>query len=233
MPPFGPTRAAACFESPQELLIEVPMLYSQGPFAKQERQKAEPASSSRLARDRLDERFDQRADARRGTASIHSIHSYGRTDDQVARERPPKKRRIFRAFTRFLITILIGVGGTLAWQAYGEVAKEMVAVQAPALSGLLSALPTKPPAVAAFASPAQQSGVSASSLDALRRSVEQLAARQEQMAQNVAMLRSVGEDIRQKMSFTPASVPAVLTQPAAAPAAPAKPAHRAPLSLMR
>jgi hypothetical protein len=208
------------------------MSYSQSTLAEKERRMAEQASSGRAARDHLHDRFDQRANMQ-PTASIHAIHSFGRKDDQVASSRPPLRRRIFRALIRFVVTILFGVGGTLAWQSYGDVATEMVAARAPALSGLLSVLPTKPPAVAAFASPAQQSGVSASSLDALRRSVEQLAARQEQMAQNVAMLRSVGEDIRQKMSFTPASVPAVLTQPAAAPAAPAKPAHRAPLSLMR
>jgi hypothetical protein len=208
------------------------MLYSQGPFAKQERQKAEPASSSRSARDHLGDRFDQRDGMRQGTASIHSIHSFGRTDDQVASQRPPARRRIFRSFTRFLVTILIGVGSTLAWQSYGDVAKQMVAAQAPALSGLLSVLPTKPPVGAASPNPAQQPGFSASSLDALRRSVEQLAARQEQTAQNVAMLRAVGEDIRQKMSFTPASVPAALTQPAV-PVAPPKPTPRVPVSLMR
>jgi hypothetical protein len=208
------------------------MPYPQSPFAKQERQKAEPASSSRSARDHLDDRLDQRAGMRRETASIHSIHSFGRKGDRVASERLPARRRISRAFTRFLVTILIGVGGTLAWQSYGNAAKEMAMAQAPALRGLLSVLPTKPPAVAASANPAQQPGFSASSLDALRRSVEQLAARQERMAQNVVALQAIGEDIRQKMSFTPASVPAVLTQPAA-PVAPPKPPHRAPLSLTR
>jgi hypothetical protein len=37
----------------------------------------------------------------------------------------------------------------------------------------------------------------------VRRSVEQLAAKQEQMAQNIAALQAVEEDIRQKMSSTP------------------------------
>jgi hypothetical protein len=201
------------------------MPYPQRPFAKQERQKVEPALSSRSARDHLDDRFDQRGGTQRGTASIHSIQSFGRTGDQAASGRPPAGRRIFRSFTRLVVTILIGVGSTLAWQSYGDVAKEMMAAQAPALSGLLSVLPTKPPAVAAFASPAQQPGVSASSLDALRRSVEQLAARQEQMAQNMAAVQAIGEDIRQKMSFTPASLPAALIQ-SAAPVAPPKPAPR-------
>jgi peptidoglycan hydrolase CwlO-like protein len=57
----------------------------------------------------------------------------------------------------------------------------------------------------------------ASTLDAVRRSVEQLAAKQEQMAQNIAALRAAGEDVRQK---TPAA-PAAATATAAAPAQPA------------
>jgi hypothetical protein len=57
----------------------------------------------------------------------------------------------------------------------------------------------------------------ASNLDVVRRSVEQLAAKQEQMAQNIAALKAVEEDIRQKMSSTPP-----------APAAPAPPAASIP-----
>jgi hypothetical protein len=37
----------------------------------------------------------------------------------------------------------------------------------------------------------------------VRQGVELLAAKQEQMAQNIATLQAVGEDIRQKMSYTP------------------------------
>jgi hypothetical protein len=41
----------------------------------------------------------------------------------------------------------------------------------------------------------------------MRRSVEQLAAKQDQMAQNIATLQAIEEDIRQKMSSTPPSPP--------------------------
>lgn len=207
------------------------MRYSQSPLAEQERQAAE-RSSPRSGRDHLNDRSDQRSGARSGSASIHAIHSSGRNGDQVASRRPSLGRRIFRSLTRFLVTIFIGVGGTLAWQSYGDVARETVIIRAPALSWLLSALPAKPPVAAAYANPTQQGGFPASGLDALRRSVEQLAVRQEQMAQNMAALQAIEEDIRQKMSFTPASLPGALTQPAA-PVAQQRPAPRAPLSLMR
>jgi hypothetical protein len=39
----------------------------------------------------------------------------------------------------------------------------------------------------------------------VRRSVEQLAAKQEQMAQNIATLQAVADDIRQRMSTPPSS----------------------------
>src|SRR6266576_2267548 len=68
---------------------------------------------------------------------------------QVARDRLSVGRRIFRGLTRFFIAILIGVGGTLAWQSYGDVAREMVIVRAPTLAWLLSVSTTKSPAVAA------------------------------------------------------------------------------------
>jgi hypothetical protein len=46
-------------------------------------------------------------------------------------------RRMARSLVRFSIAILIGVGATLAWQSYGDEAKEIVRVRAPSLSWLL------------------------------------------------------------------------------------------------
>ena len=184
------------------------MVYSQGPLA-EGRQTAGQASPLKSARDHLDDRFDPRA----RTASIHSINSFGRKGDQPPSARSPLGRRIFRGLTRFVIAVLIGVGSTLAWQSYGDVARQMAATKAPMLGWLLSYVPTKLPVLATSPIPAQQ--LSVSGLDALRRSVEQLAARQDQMAQNIAALQAIEEDVRQKMSFTPASVPNLLIQAAA------------------
>ncbi len=123
---------------------------------------------------------------------------------QVARDRPSVGRRIFRGLTRFFIAILIGVGGTLAWQSYGDVAREMVIVRAPTLAWLLSVSTTSSAALAATSpDPMQQLEPLASNLDVVRRSVEELAAKQDQMVQSIATLQAVEEDIRQKMSSTP------------------------------
>jgi outer membrane murein-binding lipoprotein Lpp len=48
-------------------------------------------------------------------------------------DRPSHTRRASRALLRYLVAILIGVAGTLAWQSYGEAAKQLVAVNAPQL----------------------------------------------------------------------------------------------------
>ncbi len=48
-------------------------------------------------------------------------------------DRPSRGRRGARAFVRFLVAICIGVVGTLAWQAYGEATKRIIATKAPEL----------------------------------------------------------------------------------------------------
>jgi hypothetical protein len=176
------------------------MHYSQSqPLAEKEWLTAE-------ARD-LDAISDQRIGTRPVKPSIHSPRSSSLKDDRVASDRPSVGRRVFRTLTKFLIAVLIGVGGTVAWQSHGDAAREMVVARAPTLAWLLSvSTTTKSAAVAATSpDPVQQLEPLALNLDTVRRSVEQLAAKQEQMAQNIATLQTVEEDIRQKMSSPPPS----------------------------
>ena len=153
-------------------------------------------------------RSNQRIGVQPKKSSIHSPHSSSIKDDWAASHRRPSiGRRIFRTLTRFFIAVLIGVGATLAWQSYGDTAREMMVARVPTLAWLLSVSATKPPPVVAATPPAsaQQLESLASNLDGVRRSVEQLAAKQEQIAQNIATLQTVEEDIRQKMLYTPPS----------------------------
>jgi hypothetical protein len=163
-------------------------------------------------------------------------------NDQLASDRPSISRRIFRSLARFLIAALIGVGATLAWQSYGDEAKKMVRTRAPSLAWLLPVSMTKSPPdgqlsaqdaalpqsasvtqtpAAAVTSPElmQQLEPMTRDLAVVRRSLEQLAAKQEQMAQNIATLQAAEQDIRQKMSSPPASQ--------AVPLPPRKPPHPA------
>jgi hypothetical protein len=156
--------------------------------------------------------------------SIDPPHPYRFGEGQLASGRPSIGRRIFRTLTRFSIAVLIGVGATLGWQSYGDEAKEMLVARAPTLAWVLSGSTTKSPDAAATSTdPMQQLAPLASNLDVVRRSVEQLAAKQEQMAQNIVALQAAEQDIRQKMS----SAPPPPAQPAASILQPREPQPRA------
>ena len=186
------------------------MLYSQSPPL-----MADELSTAGLARD-SDAQSDQRIGRRRMKPSSDSAH-YRFGEGPVASGRPSLGRRLFRSLARFSIAVLIGVGATLGWQAYGDEAKEMLIAQASALGWVLSAFPTKSPVAAISADPTRQLVPMASTLDAVRRSVDQLAAKQEQMAQSIAALRAV-EDSRQKMPPGPSGLSAPASPPTVAPA---------------
>jgi hypothetical protein len=142
--------------------------------------------------------------------STDSPHDSSVEEAQVATERPSNGRRMF-LFPRFSLAVLIGVGATLGWQSYGDEAREIIIEQIPTLGSLLAVSKMKSPAVATSPELAQQLIPLTFNLDVMRRSVDQLAAKQEQMAQSIAALQAVDEDVRQKVSSPPASP----TQPAA------------------
>jgi len=54
---------------------------------------------------------------------IDPPHAYRFGEGQLASARSSIGRRMFRALARFSIAVLIGVGGTLGWQSYGDAAK--------------------------------------------------------------------------------------------------------------
>ena len=182
------------------------MLYSQSPPLADDEAAQEDAPHE-FGRDR-----DARPEPRFGRRSAPMY---------AAPPRPSFGRRMFRGIARFAIVLAIGIGGTLGWQAYGDMAKQMLAAYAPEQAWLLSYLPsTRPPAaVAAAPSPALQleplAANLASNIEFVRRSVDQLALKQEQMARSIVALQAVDEDIRQKVSAQMPSAP-VPAQPMAA-----------------
>ena len=129
----------------------------------------------------------------------------------LADSRPSIGKRAFRTVARFSFAVLIGVGTTLAWQSYGDEAKAMVTAWAPSLRSLLP-VSTLEPAAAPATLPqlVQQLKPMALDLAIVRRSLEQLAANQDQLAakqvqmtQNVATLQEVEQDIKQEISALP------------------------------
>ncbi|MBI5320437.1 hypothetical protein [Bradyrhizobium sp.] len=212
------------------------MLYTQSPSLA-ENEAAQENSPRGFARDPEEDRSEPRFGRRPTDAS---------SDSFPPPRRPSIGRRMFRAVTRFVIVVAIGVGATLGWQAYGDMAKQMFAACAPEFAWVLPWLPaTKPPAaVAAAAHPTLQLEPLVANLEFMRRSVEQLAFKQDQMARNIAALQAVDEDIRQKVSpppAAPAQPVAAIPQPKPAPPkpqpqagapAPRPPAPAAPVSIL-
>src|SRR5258708_6170775 len=142
------------------------------------------------------------------------------------------------SLTGFLITFCIGVAATLAWQSYGDAAREMIASSYPQLGWLVpQSAPgaQNAPDMIAPAAPAapppdqQQLNAMSRDLDAVRqsvdriatsiaasqeqitRSVERLTAGQEQMTREITKLQETEQYILYKNSESPpppAPVPA-------------------------
>jgi outer membrane murein-binding lipoprotein Lpp len=95
-------------------------------------------------------------------------------------------RRMSRAFVRYSVVFLFGIGATLTWQSYGDEAKEMVKIEAPSLAWLLPVSRAKAPpddqgSTTAAASSPQLERLELSLL-VVRRSVEQIALMVEQLS---------------------------------------------------
>jgi hypothetical protein len=160
----------------------------------------------------LDARFDPRVEP--PLPSFLRSPRASRVDhDHIGAERPSTGWQLLRTLGWIFIPVLVGIGAGLAWQSRDAAARDVIVGQVPSLGWLLST--TKPPAIAATApDPVPQLEPVASNFDVIRHNVEQLAARQEQMAQNIALLQAVADDIRDKMSTPPSSLSQQQADPA-------------------
>ena len=130
--------------------------------------------------------------------------------------RPSLARRALRGLARLLIVFSVGVGTTLAWQAYGDAARAMIASSSPQLGWLApqtaSVVPIAPAPAGAASSDVQQL---AFGLAAVRQSVDlltaQLAAGEGQVGADIARLQADQQEILHKLSADP-------PRPTAAPA---------------
>jgi hypothetical protein len=173
----------------------------------------------------------------------------GFADSPPLAARPSFAKRAARGFIRFLIACGVGVGGTLAWQTYGDAARQTIATWGAEHGWSMAWLSngddvtTKPPSgpgrtqavPAAQAAPEIAGGSSsdlqqlktmtlglAATLTTMRERIEQLAGGQVQTASDIARLQAAEQEIRQKISAIatrPASKPTP-TAPARAPTPP-------------
>jgi len=122
--------------------------------------------------------------------------------------RPSLARRALRGLARLLIVFSVGVGTTLAWQAYGDAARAMIANSSPQLGWLA---PQTAPVVLIAPAPAGAASSDvqqlAFGLAAVRQSVDQLTAQleagQRQMGGDIAKLQADEQEILHKLSATP------------------------------
>jgi hypothetical protein len=153
------------------------------------------------------EHTDRDVDADLDADRVHwrsgtSRRASGFKSDQFRSDKPSISRRLTRSLARFFFAVLVGVGGTLAWQSYGD------AETVPLLGWLLPVSTMKPPAPAVTSAELQQQlKPVALDLAIVRRSVEQLATnqdqlarKQDQMAQAIATLQAAEQDIGQRIS---------------------------------
>lgn len=127
-----------------------------------------------------------------------------------ATESPNKRRRRRSSggFMRFLTTFCIGIAATLAWQSYGDAAREMVAGAYPQLGWLAPrAAAAQTTATAPFSRAADPREVQelSQNLAAMRQRVDQLAvqlaAGQDQMTRDITAKVTMAErDILDKIS---------------------------------
>jgi hypothetical protein len=134
----------------------------------------------------------------------------GRKDQWPSRASSGRRRS--RGPLRFLITFGIGVAATLAWQSYGDVAREMLANSSPVLhwvappaAPLVQAASDQviPPGPATPSPDTQQLKLMSLDLAAVRQSMDQLAAQNQQMAGAVAALQAAQQSILRKVSAPP------------------------------
>jgi hypothetical protein len=123
---------------------------------------------------------------RDGDPSPHDLdNQHRRWGKRTAPAKKPRSlgRRAVRAMSRFFLTLLLGVSGTLAWQSHGNEAKEMLRTMVPALDPVLPASAANPPASYRTTEAAgHQLEEVSRNLAVVRDNLENLAARQEQIA---------------------------------------------------
>ena len=162
-----------------------------------------------------------------GPSNIQNWPKPGQPNIQNNQRRLSIGRRMSRAFARYAIVLLIGIGATLVWQSYGDESMEMVRKEAPSPAWLLPVSKVKPPsdsqesvaaaaqesvAAAVTAKLVQQLKPMALDLAIVRRSVEQLgvkveelAAKQDQMSHSIVL-----QSVEQGQKFSAPAQPRVV-----------------------
>ena len=139
-------------------------------------------------------------------------------NDRSPNGRQSPRKRALRTFSSLPIAFCIGVAATLAWQSYGDTAREMIANAHPQLGWLApqgEPVTQNAPVAVAVAAPAapafdqQQLNAIAIDLEAMRRSIDRIApgivAGQEQMARSIDRIATTQEQLTRTVDQLTAS----------------------------
>jgi hypothetical protein len=119
---------------------------------------------------------------------------------------PTLSSRTSGGFARYLTTFCIGIAATLAWQSYGDAARDIVSERYPQLAWLAPRTPSAPPEAAASVPSSasvdpQQIKTISLDLAAVRQRVDQLAANQDLLTRGItAQLQQSRQDILDRIS---------------------------------
>lgn len=119
--------------------------------------------------------------------------------------RPSPRKRRSRPLVRFLITFCTGIAATLAWQSFGDEARQLAASSSPVLGWLAPQITQAPSNQLTAAEPAtpspdlQQLKAISFDLSAMRQSVDQLATQHRQMASDIATMQAAQQTILRKV----------------------------------
>jgi hypothetical protein len=108
------------------------------------------------------------------------------------------------------MTFGIGVAATLAWQSYGNTAREMIANSSPQLVWLAPATAIVPPPAATPAVPSadlDELKAISQGLAVVRQSVDQLAAGQQQITREITKLQAARQDNADRTLMPPPPAP--------------------------
>ena len=139
-------------------------------------------------------------------------------NDRSPNGRQSPRKRALRTFSSLPIAFCIGVAATLAWQSYGDTAREMIANAHPQLAWLApqgEPVTQNAPVAVAVAAPAapafdqQQLNAISIDLEAMRRSIDRIApgivAGQEQMARSIDRIATTQEQLTRTVDQLTAS----------------------------
>ena len=141
---------------------------------------------------------------------------------------PPREPvRVGRVIARFLMTFCFGVAATLAWQSYGDAAREMIARASPQLAWLAPAPSVAQSDAAALSHGEEELKAISFGLAGVRLRVDQIAAQlaasQEQMTGDITnKLNAAEQDILDKISAPPPQPTAAAARKPASPPPPVR-----------